>query len=370
MNKDLSSTTMTTSNRSIVLVTGATGRIGLEVVMDCVLRKLPVRVLLRRDSTQAARLRQMGVEVVFGDLLSTAAMRSAMENVKAAFFLPPYIPLMIQAAVVFATAAEYAKVPHIVALSQWLASPNHSAIHTQQLWLMERVFERLQPAITLTIIHPGFFADNWLNHGLLTSAIQMGTLPILMGTKGLNSVPSNGDIARCCAAVLASPEKYAGQSFRPTGPANLSVAEMVEIISKVIGRKLTVMHMGPTMFNKATRSGGVTAFSQLNLIKYIPDNEANSFGINGPTNHVKYLTGRDPEDFETIVKQYAARPENQRTFINFLLAFWSFWRILMTPARNLTTWARIAEVYEPVDIEEAQKSKDWKETRLTVPVNL
>ncbi|KAJ3099969.1 hypothetical protein HDU97_002641 [Phlyctochytrium planicorne] len=361
---------MAPSSKSLILITGATGKIGYEVVLDCVDRKLPVRVLLRKDGPLANRFRKMGVEVVIGDLLSTIAMRKAMANVKAAFFLPPYSPLMIQAAAVFAAAAQHGGVSHIVALSQWLASPNHASLHTQQLWLMERLFKNLHPEITLTVIHPGFFADNWLNFGLLTSAIQMGTMPIMTGSKGYNSVPSNRDIAAYCAAALAFPEKFAGQSFRPTGPANLSLDDMIAIISKVAGRKVTPMHLGPTMFNKATRQGGLSPFTQTLLATYTEDSKANAFGLNGPTNHVKYMTGRDPDDFETIVRQYASRPENQRSFANSSKAFMNFMKILLTPPRNYHAWGKYAEVPEPVDVENVQHSQDWKETRLAVPVNL
>ncbi|KAJ3099971.1 hypothetical protein HDU97_002643 [Phlyctochytrium planicorne] len=88
---------------------------------------------------------------------------------------------------------------------------------------------------------------------------------------------------------------------------------------------------------------------------------------------VKYMTGRDPEDFETIVKQYVARPENKRSFVGFFYAFLDFLKILVTPAYDLQKWARISEIPTPEslgEVEYAQESKDWRESRLEVPVKL
>ncbi|KAI9348991.1 transcriptional regulator protein [Zopfochytrium polystomum] len=344
--------TTTSDTRSVILLTGVTGK----------------------TAPPRARLRSLGVDVVVGDLISATTVRRAMRtDVRTAFFLPARAPLMLQHAAVFAAVAEDARVPQIVMLSQWLASPNHRSLYTQQVWLAERVFRALQTAgrASLTVVAPGYFADNWLGFGLLRSAVQMGVLPTIFGT-GTNAPPSNEDIGRCCAAVLAAPlHQYAGQTFRPTGPTNLSWDEMVAVIAKVAGWKsLRVMHLPRWMASKAMSQQGIPPFAQANFLEYPVDSSAGAFAVNAPTNHVKFLTGCDHEGFETIVRRYAAAPANRRSVANFLAALFGLMGIMFTRGWNLKKWAKGFEVLASSETEEVMDSDDWRESRLGPPVIL
>ncbi|KAJ3090168.1 hypothetical protein HDU96_003510, partial [Phlyctochytrium bullatum] len=291
------------NNNQPILVTGATGKVGFQTALALLDLKIPVRALVRRtDAPQAQRLRSLGASLVQGDLLNYSQTLAAMHGVRAAFFLPPTTPLVLQHAAVFAAAAEAAHVPHLVMLSQWLASPNHPSLQTRQVWLSERVLRNV-PGATFTSVHPGFFADNWLGFGFITTAAQLGKLPCPFG-RGLNAPPSNEDMGRCCAAVLADPVAHAGKTYRPTGPANLTLEEMAEAVGKAVGREVAVMELDEKMARKAMTRSGITPYEQMQVLEYKLENDRGAFEVNAPTNHVKFLTGREPEDFETIARRY------------------------------------------------------------------
>src|SRR5258708_13279836 len=73
---------------------------------------------------------------------------------------------------------------------------------------------------------------------VLPFAAQFGLLSLPYGS-GLNAPPSNEDMARVVAEILARPEGHAGKTYRPTGPKLLSPQEIAAILGKVLGRKDT-----------------------------------------------------------------------------------------------------------------------------------
>ena len=130
---------------------------------------------------------------------------------------------MIQSASAFAAAARETGLEQIVGLSQWLAGPNHPALMSRQLWLIDRMFAAL-PGIAHTIVNPGFFADSpYLE--MMPFAAHLGLFPLPVAGESRNAPPSVDDIARVAVAALLDPARHAGKSYRPTGPKLLSVAE-------------------------------------------------------------------------------------------------------------------------------------------------
>lgn len=67
---------------------------------------------------------------------------------------------------------------------------------------------------------------------------------------------------------------------------------------------------------------------------YVEDHKQGAFALSAPTNDVLEVTGRPAEDFETTARRYAARPEAQRTFGNWLRTFVDFMRTPVSPGYN------------------------------------
>src|SRR5271156_3699943 len=103
---------------SRVLVTGATGFTGRAAVDTALKLGLQVRALVHTDDARAAALSARGVEVDVGDISNIDRVRAALEGVRAAYFIYPISPGIIDSTAYFAQAAKEAGVGAIVNMSQ------------------------------------------------------------------------------------------------------------------------------------------------------------------------------------------------------------------------------------------------------------
>ena len=294
----------------LILVTGATGKTGGAVVAELLYQGQRPRALVHRLDARSDALRRAGAEVVAADLHDPEQLLTAMRGADRAYFCPPSDPFMIQGAVAFAVAAREARLESIVGLSQWLAAPAHPSLLTRQNWLADRLFPML-PGVAYTIVNPGYFADNYLR--LINFAAHLGIFPMPVRGESRNAPPSNEDIARVAVAALRDPARHAGRTYRPTGPALLSVREMAAIIGRVLGRRVRHVNLPMPLLLRAARLQGVSAFELDGFRTYARDHDAGAFAFGAPTDDVLQVTGRPAEDFETIARRYAALPEARRS---------------------------------------------------------
>jgi uncharacterized protein YbjT (DUF2867 family) len=248
-----------------ILVTGATGKTGGAVASQLLERGWPVRAVVRNVDARSESLRRRGAEIVIADHFDYDALFAAMEGIERAYFLPPLDPYAIQSATAFALAAQDRGLRSIVVMSQWLANAESPSLLTRQHWLIDRLFARI-PDIALTIVNPGFFADNILSN-MVAMAAHLGRYPWPYGDS-LNAPPSNEDIARVAVAALTDPERHDGRIYRPTGPKLISGADIADTLALVLNRRVTLMDMPEWMFAKALRAAGFPPFAQLMMRTY------------------------------------------------------------------------------------------------------
>jgi NAD(P)H dehydrogenase (quinone) len=339
-----------------IIVTGATGKTGSVVVSELLKAGYPVRALVHKEDGRSARLKAQGAEIAVADMSDVERVAEALRGVQGAYYCPPLNPYMIQGAVAFAVAAKEARLEHIVSLTQWLSSPSHPALMTRQHWLVDRLFS-MTPGVAHTIVNPGFFAEAYLvTIGL---AAHLGMFPWMFGNSR-NAPPSNEDIARVAVAALMNPARHAGQSYRPTGPKLLGAEEMAKAIGRAVGRSVRAVPTPPWLFMKAARTAGMSIDVMSNVRYYIDDHRRGAFELGAPTTDVLDVTGRSPEDFETIARRYAAQPRNQRTLGNWLREFAEFMIAPVRPGFNFDRYDRELRRPFPSQPQFAPESKIWR----------
>ncbi|ORW94738.1 hypothetical protein AWB92_10485 [Mycobacterium sp. IEC1808] len=344
-----------------VLVTGATGRIGGAVVAQLLERGVPTRALVRRDDARSARLRTLGAEVVVADMLDIQQVRAAVEGVDRLFFNPPYHPHALDSAVSFAVAARDAGVEAVVALGQWLASPEHPSLMTRQHWLSDKLF-RLLPDTAHVAVDPGFFADNYFM--ALPVTVQLGVLPAPSTGGRLNAPPSNEDIARVAVGALLDPHRHDGRAYRPTGPKLLSGKEVAEIVGDAMGRRIRLMEMPPWMFMRAVHVNakrlGVDTYFESGLRHYLPETALGVWEVGGPTTHVRDVAGVEPEDFPTIARRYIEAADTRRTPGKVVREIGNLMLTGLVPAHRLDRFDRRQQHPQPARPRYSAESAVWQ----------
>ncbi len=343
-----------------ILVTGATGKIGGAVAGQLLGQGVTTRAMVHREDARSARLRELGAEVVIADMFDVQQVTDAMAGVDRLYFNPPYHPHALDSAVTFAVAARRAGVEAVVALGQWLASPEHPSLMTRQAWLTDKLFELL-PDTAHVAVDPGYFADNYLQ--LVPLAAQLGVLPTPTGG-GRNAPPSNEDIARVAVGALLDPHRHDGRAYRPTGPTLLSGHEIADAVGAALGRRVRHIDVPPSMFMRAVRVNakrlGADLYFQSSLRHYLPEHGQGTWEVGAPTTHVRDVAGVEPEDFLTIARRYVTGPESRRTAANFMRQIGNFMLTALTPMHRLDKFDRTQQHPQPAHPRFSGQSPIWR----------
>jgi (4-alkanoyl-5-oxo-2,5-dihydrofuran-3-yl)methyl phosphate reductase len=215
----------------MILVIGATGKVGKELVPMLLERGMPVRVLLR-DPRKAAHLDQRAERFV-GDLDRPETLNAPTQGVSSVFLLT----FETQQDQNLIAAAVRSGVQHIVKLSTLEASQPHLRIGR---WHRER--ERLidESGIGWTFLRPGMFMSNTIEWWAETVKKQAAVY--FPGGKGRVAPVDPLDIARVAACVLSRPG-HLGRVYELTGPELLSIGDMAQTIGRVIDKPVRYVNV-------------------------------------------------------------------------------------------------------------------------------
>src|SRR6266446_5462622 len=341
-----------------ILMLTAAGKTGMPVALQLLEEGFPVTAFVHQADQRSERLKAKGADIVVGSLTDINDMRTAMAGARRAYFCVPNEAGTLKAAAIFTVVAAEQQLEVVVAMSQWLAQPNHPSASTRETWLADRLFELL-PGTAVTFINPGFFADNDMQ--VLPFAAQFGLLSLPYGS-GKNAPPSNEDMARVVAEILARPEGHAGKTYRPTGPQLLSPQDIAAILGKVLGRKVRYRNAPMWMLSKIMR-GRLSLYNLAAYSQYVIDYQKNAFGVNAPTDVVRRITGREAEDFETIARRYVATTEGVRP--SFAIQFKLMLGMiisLLRPAPKTAPYLALDEFSERSHVVFSADSPEWRQS--------
>ena len=210
----------------MILVTGATGKVGRQVVAQLTDRGIPVRGVAR-DPGSAAR--PAGAEWVSADLADPQSLAPHLSGVQSAFLLWPFTSARAAADIAPHLVEMIARhVPRIVHLSAAAA-----AERPDSFWA---VVERLVEAsgAEWTILRPTGFAANTL---IWADQIRSGDVVRWPYGQARRSLIHERDIAAVAVRALTE-NGHAGASYVLTGPQALTQADQVRAIGAAIGRPL------------------------------------------------------------------------------------------------------------------------------------
>lgn len=221
----------------MILVTGATGNVGHNVVEQLVEQGQAVRAMTRDPAR--ARVPE-GVEVVAGDLSRPESLPAALQGVERAFLFPVHGQLRS-----FVDLAGQVGMERIVLLS----SASVTAKELNSIGQAHTEAEQTVAAGTVpwTFVRPGQFMTNDLRWAPQVKAESVVRAPYGTAT----SAPiDERDIAAVAVTALLG-EGHAGRGYVLSGPEALSLAERVKLLAEVLGRDIRFEEQTPDEYRRA-----------------------------------------------------------------------------------------------------------------------
>jgi len=214
----------------MILITGATGNIGRELVKQLSEKGVALRVVTRDES----KVKQLdpSIERVIGDFGDEKVAERAVQGVDRLFLFPLITEEDHRSNTLLLEKAKKAGVKHVVMLS----SLGAESTVLSKIGELHRTKEVLveESGIPWTFVRPGAFMTN--SYQWQPTIKSEGKVFSPTGDGKVAPI-SPKDIARVLAVALTSPG-HEGKTYTLTGPELLSAREQVDILSKAIGRPI------------------------------------------------------------------------------------------------------------------------------------
>jgi uncharacterized protein YbjT (DUF2867 family) len=233
----------------LILVTGATGKVGREVVRQLAGAGTPVRALVR-DPVGASSIRLPGVEIVTGDLARPDTLAPALGGVERVFLLTPAHRDMLTYDANVVDAAVSAGARRIVKVSV-AGGPDAGTQIGRWHWAGEKKVE--SSGLDFTFLRPTLYMQQMLVYA--RSISLTGTFSAPLGTGALAIVDAR-DVAAVAVRALTE-DGHSRHIYDLTGPEALTFDEMADAISKATGRSVSYVHVAPEYALKQMLSDGV-----------------------------------------------------------------------------------------------------------------
>ena len=278
------------------LLTGATGRLGTEVVHAAVERGLPICALVRPTS-DVATLRALDVPVVTGDLTRPGTLTPAVEGADVVLLLTGDSPTQARLERALVTAAVRAGVPRAVKVSAHSAGLDPPVGFGRAHRESEDALRA--SGLAWSVLRPTFFMQSLL---LLADAVRRGVLVLPTG-RGRVAMVDRRDVADAVVVALAD-ARHDGRVHTLTGPAAPTLAEVARVLSAVRGRR--VRHVSPPRAVARAllpMSAGLSRWEARMAVDLFDALRQDAQAT--VTGDVARLTGRPPRGLATFVSEAA-----------------------------------------------------------------
>jgi uncharacterized protein YbjT (DUF2867 family) len=280
----------------MILVTGATGSNGTEILKLLAAQKVPVRAMVRHPVGGASRFENRAkdiaapnVEIVAGDFDRSETLLGALS--------PSSERVEIQQ-LAFVDAAKQSGVKQIVYLSQFDTKPDSPVRFLRYHAAIETAIQ--SSGMAYTFLRPNLFMQGLLN--FQSTIATENAFYAAAGDAKVSAVDVR-DIAEVAAAALTQ-TGHEGKIYNLTGSQALTHAQMAEYLSAALDRQIAFVDTPPESMHEYLLSAKFPLWQADGLLEeyaHYRRNEAAAIGSG-----VQDALGKEPRDFTTFAHDYAS----------------------------------------------------------------
>jgi len=274
-----------------ILVTGATGNIGIEVIK--LLKTKNANFVAGTSNGEAID----GVETVKADFADKESLKTAMQGITTLFMLLPSHPEVVKWGENVIDAAIDSGVNHIVRSSGSFADATSDLLIEKLLGTTDEYLKK--NGVNYTVTAPSSFMQNFITS--LASDYKAGTIYQAAGN-GKISWTDVRDIAAVNVEVLLNPEKYTNQTLTITGSESFNYEEAINQMNEVIGKE--------TKYVAIPNESAIQAMTDMHFPPFIIDllislNDSIKQGhFVETTDTIEKVLGQKPITFKQFVADY------------------------------------------------------------------
>jgi NAD(P)H dehydrogenase (quinone) len=268
-----------------ILITGATGATGAPSVEMLISKGYQVRALVHKEDARSNRLKDLGAEIIVGDMQNLDDVRLAWKGAARGYFCYPLSPDLLDVTVIFAQAAKEEGAEFIVNMSQKQVAPTVKSPATVRHFLSEEVFN--WTGIPTTHLRPTFFSEWFL---YIANQIKDSKLQMAFTEDTKHAPVAGEDLARTIVAILSEPEEHINKVYQLFGPEMLSYSEIASIVGKTLDRDIKYEQVSIQQMADSIGWGGYDHFKN-HIGNVVSDNV---FGVPNFNNTIEQLTGQRP----------------------------------------------------------------------------
>ena len=283
-----------------ILITGATGTVGSEVVKQLSAKGENIIVkAAARSATDNTFENLNRVQVVQLDYDKPDSLAVALKGVDKLFLLTPFQSNMVDLTSNLVSEAKKAEVKYIAKQSVMGADAEPGITPGRLHRQAEKIIE--ESGIPFTFLRPNFFMQNFVNYysNLIRS---QGAFYIPAGDAKVSFVDVR-DIAAVAVKSLINDNQQKGSAYNITGGEALSYGQAAEILSKAVGKKINYVNVTDQDARKGMKDMSMDEWTIKSMIELFEITRAGYVSEISPI--VEQVTGNKPITFSQFANDYA-----------------------------------------------------------------
>ena len=296
----------TKNDRNVVLVTGAAGNVGTELVKQLSTAGAIFRAGVHSNKS-ADKIRKISsrAELIEIDYDNPETLRRACDGVSKIFLLTPDSPRAVELASNLVKEAKKAGVRYIVKQSNIFVTEMEPATKPYACLHLEAEKIIHESGIQFTFLRPNDFMQNFVNFYAPTIKTN-GSFYIPGGDAKVSFVDVR-DIAAVATKVLMehdeSETRHFGNAYNITGPEALSYYQAAEILSNTAGKKINYVNIPEADARRGMNDMGMNEWF-INIALELFDNYRKGYASQ-ISDAVESITGNKPISFAQFAMYYA-----------------------------------------------------------------